>query len=166
MFIEHMKQSILVISFILLLPFSLSAGRLPVSADLIGTWKIIDISYVKPIKIFNKDHADSLLSTSQDFAAKNMGAIIVFKLDSTFTYTTTNTTTPIMGKWLLVNSTQYVRLTENSKEIPQYNTRLSMMFDTTSTQKGFNGDIKSFNHQKQNFIYFDGRYQILFKRIK
>lgn len=165
MFIEHMKQSLLVISFIILLPFCLSAGRLPINADLIGTWKIIDISYVKPIKIFNKDHADSLLNTSQDYAAKNMGAIIVFKLDSTFTYTT-NSTTTTTGRWLLVNSTQYVRLTENSKEIPQYNTRLSMMFDTTSTQQGFNGDIKSFNHQKQNFIYFDGRYQILFKRIK
>lgn len=167
MFIKNMKHLSLVISFILLLPLSLSAGKLPISADLIGTWKIMDVSYVKLVKLFNKDYADSLLNVSADYAKDHIGAIVVFKLDSTFSYKLADEDSPTYGHWIMKSEVDLVRPTENSKEMQQYNVQLTMKFDDGSKlQGGFNGDVKSFNHKKQNFIFFDGRYQILFKRIK
>lgn len=162
-----MRSISLILVFIVLLPLSLSAGRLPVSDDLIGTWKIMDISYVKVVKLFNKDHADSLVRESANYVKEHEGAIIVFKLDSTFTYQVPNSKIAINGKWLILSDIGYVRPTMNSRTMQKYDVQLAMEFDEKyGSIDGYNGAIQSFDHKKQNFIFFDGRYKILFKRIK
>lgn len=162
-----MKSIIFIFTAIILLPFTLSAGKLPISEDLIGTWKIMDISYVKVVRLFNKNYADSLTSESAKYAMEHEGAIIVFRLDSTFTYQAPNTNVSINGKWLMQNDIGYMHPTMNSRAIQKKEIPLSMKFtEHYGSVDGYNGIIHSFNHKKQNFIFFDGRYQILFKRIK